>query len=148
MVGEGKEVDLFFDDFYRRFLQQPDTREFFAGADMDRQKQMLKKSLFELTSCWLLGQPSDGLMHLAEIHKQLKIPARMMDEWLEALLQTVADMDARYNETVRLAWLAAFGPGIFFFRSLLCGANYSDLDLPKHDRWYSGAADPADPKCA
>ncbi|MEZ5596537.1 MAG: hypothetical protein R3E84_09115 [Pseudomonadales bacterium] len=50
MMGDAPCVAAFFRQFYKRFTAYPDIAEVFAGTDMEHQADMLKLSLFELTS--------------------------------------------------------------------------------------------------
>lgn len=143
VVGDGDEQVAFFDLFYRLFLRQPGVSRFFAQTDMTRQKHMLKSSLFELTTCWALGRPSAELMRIANVHKHLKIDRSVLDLWFDTLLDTVRDMDPEYNEMVRLAWMAALGPGMFFVKSILADAETAGSPESSGLRWYSGPNDPA-----
>ncbi len=45
-VTMGESADRFFERFYDLFLEDPEVAELFASTDMQRQVQMLKKSLF------------------------------------------------------------------------------------------------------
>ena len=146
MAGDARDSEAFFDHFYAVFLKKPGIGEFFAHTDMARQKHMLKDSLFELTSCWVLGRPSDALLHVARAHAHLRIDNDALDLWLDTLLETVEEFDPEYDETVRLAWLAAMGPGIFFVKSFLAKPEAGAPLQPSEPHWYSGANDPSGPR--
>ncbi len=141
VIGDDEHAKAFFDHFYDRLLKQEGIDQFFAGIDMNRQKDMLRNSLFELTSCWTLGHPSASLVRIAEAHERFNIDTAILDVWLETLLETVRVMDPDYDETVRLAWMSALGPGMFFMKSFLTNRpKLSDSEKPP---WYSGAFDPS-----
>ena len=127
------------------FLKQPGIADYFGNTDMQHQQHMLKSSLFELTSCCVLGRPSSGLLHLAEVHRGLGIHASTVDAWFSCLLQTIEAMDPLYDESVRLAWMAALGPGLFFLKSMLEQDLQSERTTVQPPHWYSGAADPSGP---
>ncbi len=148
IVGEDPAVDAFFEDFYHHFLQDEALARLFADTDMARQVSMLKNSLFQLTSCAVLGRPSDELVRLAGLHKRLGINPALLDKWFEALINTVADADPEYNEATRLAWCWAIAPGIFFMKSFLDGEAESTapVDTAPPSHWDSGAYDPSGPR--
>jgi truncated hemoglobin YjbI len=146
IIGESPAIDTFFVEFYRLFLSDKNVSKFFANSDMTHQIGMLKRSLFQLTSCWVLGKPSSELVRLAELHSKLKISPDLLDIWLEALLDTIAAADPEYDEATRLAWCWALAPGIFYMKSFLQG---NVLPGKPHDSprgspvWHSGVMDPA-----
>lgn len=114
-----KASDAFFVEFYRRFLQVPEIAARFADADMSRQIAMLKKSLFQLTSYYVTNSPSAELTRLAELHRDLRITAGMFDDWLEALIGTVAELDEHADEATQLAWCWALAPGMTYMKIVL-----------------------------
>ena len=109
---------------------------------------MLPSSLFQLTSCAVLGRPSHGLIRLAEIHKRLGIRPVLLDQWFEALLQTVARNDPDFDDATRLAWCWTIAPGIFFVKSFLEGNadRHGDPAAALPPYWQSGAYDPSGPR--
>lgn len=120
LFGEQIAIDdagtQFFRDFYQHFLQRPNIGKMFTGVDMERQIAMLRKSLYQLIACYLFDAPNADLKRLAMLHRKLKISGAMLDSWLVALLETVAQHDPMYNTEVRLAWCWALTPGITFMR--------------------------------
>lgn len=116
MVGDDPLVDRFFRVFYDRFIGNSDIAQMFEGTDMQHQAAMLKASLFELTSCALFGKPSPELTRLALLHKRRGIDAKMLDEWLAALLDTVETFDQGWRQTTERAWRLALDPGIAYVK--------------------------------
>ena len=108
--------DGFFEQFYARFLTHPAVAELFAETDMERQVQMLKRSLFQLVAYYVSGQPTSELRRITEVHARLNVSGAMFDDWLEALIDTVADVDHQADEATLLAWCWALAPGITFMR--------------------------------
>ena len=149
IIGEDPATDAFFVAFYRLFLSDKNVSKFFANSDMAHQVDMLKRSLFQLTSCWVLGRPSSELVRLAELHRKLNISPDLLDIWLEALLETIAAADPEYDEATRLAWCWALAPGIFYMKSFLQGNFSAGKTHDSHGDspvWQSGAMDPAGPR--
>ena len=99
MAGRG---DVFFRAFYRRFLGLPEVARLFAGVDMARQVEMLRKSLFILASYYVLGEVSPELKRIAAVHQRIGLSSRMFDDWMRCLLDTVAEFVRREGSCVDL----------------------------------------------
>lgn len=115
-VTLGDDADRFFERFYDLFLEDPEVAELFASTDMRRQVQMLKKSLFQLVTFYVLNEPSAELNRLAEIHKVVGVSPRMFDTWMQALLNTVEALDPEFDELTELAWCWALAPGMTYMK--------------------------------
>ena len=109
-------ADDFFRTFYEKFLIDPDVAALFADTDIDLQVRMLKKSLFQLVSYYVVGEPTAELDRLAFIHIEQGVEPSMFDVWMQALLDTAAQFDQDFDETTSLAWCWAFAPGIAYMR--------------------------------
>ncbi len=118
-VAMGHQSEAFFTAFYERFLQNPEVAARFAGLDMRRQVEMMRRSLFQLASFYVLGEPSSAMNRLAEVHQRLDLASRLFDVWLQALLDTVQEFDDQCDEMTLLAWAWAMAPGITFIRHSL-----------------------------
>lgn len=118
-VAMGQQSEAFFTAFYQRFLLNPDVAARFAGVDMRRQVEMMRRSLFQLASFYVLDEPSSAMNHLAEVHQRLGLMSRLFDLWLQALLDTVQEFDDQCDEMTLLAWAWAMTPGITFIRHSL-----------------------------
>ena len=119
VLGDAEANQVFFRQFYKRFLRNPDIAALFANADMERQVNMLKASLFHLIDCLDQGRPSRELVRLGALHYQLGITPKALDEWFSALIDTVEFMDPMCDEPTKLAWCWAVAPGIFYLKSQL-----------------------------
>lgn len=115
----GQQSDAFFTAFYRRFLVNPEVAARFARVDMRRQVEMMRRSLFQLASFYVLGETSSAMTRLADIHQRLGLASRLFDLWLQALLDTVQEFDDQCDEATLLAWGWAMAPGITFIRHSL-----------------------------
>ena len=112
-------ADEFFQSFYVNFLDKPGIATLFANTDIERQVGMLKTSLFQLVSYYVVGEPTAELDRLALVHRRVGIESDMFDTWMQALLDTAADFDAQYDEATGLAWCWALAPGIAYMRLML-----------------------------
>ena len=120
-VSVGGMGDEFFAGFYQRFLSTPEVSALFAQTDMERQVQMLKRSLFHLVTYYVTAEPSAELKRIAEIHAHLGVQSNLFDNWLQALLETVREFDLEADEATELAWAWALSPGITYMRLSIPG---------------------------
>ena len=131
-IGVGEGADEFFEAFYEKFLRDPDVAQLFINTDLQRQVSMLKKSLFQLVTFYVVGEPTAELERLAKLHAGIGISQPMMDAWMQALIDTAAEFDSEFDEATRLAWCWALAPGITYMQMRAAGhlsaavANQSD----------------------
>ena len=118
-VAMGDRSEAFFSAFYRRFLANSEIAELFEHVDMDRQAEMLRRSLFTLASFYVLDDASPELRRLAEVHERLGLRPHLFDFWLQCLLDTVKEFDPCCDEATLLAWGWALAPGITYIRIVL-----------------------------
>lgn len=123
LVGHGLHItphgQAFFQCFCENFIRtSPEVAVKFVGTDMARQVGILQKGMFHLISFYLLKKDSDFLRETARSHDSAHrdIPPKLYDLWLQALLQTVEEMDAEYTDEVGLAWQVVMTPGILYFK--------------------------------
>lgn len=118
-VGLGDKGRRFFSQFYRRFIgKSPEVRSRFADVDMDAQIHVLEKSMFHIISFYVSKTNTEYLQTIARTHnrQQYDIKPEFYDIWLEALVETVEDLDAEYDDALGLAWRLAMMPGIQFMK--------------------------------
>ncbi len=127
-VGMDARADEFFTAFYHRFLEEPGIAGMFATTNVARQVQMLKKSVFQLVSFYVVDSPTPEMERLAMLHHQLGLAPDLFDAWMRALLDTAARYDPDYDEVTELAWCWALAPGIAYMRLApqLSGQNNGD----------------------
>ena len=118
-VAMDDRADAFFSAFYDRFTADESVGRLFERTDRSRQVQMLKKSLFQLVSFYVVSNPTAELERLRDLHNRLRLPPAMFDVWMEALLDTVRQFDEQFDETTQLAWCWALAPGIAFMQHQL-----------------------------
>jgi hemoglobin-like flavoprotein len=112
----GESSDEFFEEFYIRFLAQPEIRELFKNTDMKRQAAMLRKSFFVLAGFYVTSLPSGEMERLGLIHARLGVSPKYYDQWLDALVATVRALDPEADLATEMAWRWALTPGITFMR--------------------------------
>jgi truncated hemoglobin YjbI len=109
-------ADEFFHAFYDHFLQDPNIAEMFVDTDRQRQVVMLKKSLFQLVTYYVVGEPNAELDRLAEAHDRLGVDPNAFDVWMQALVETAEQFDSEFDEATQLAWCWALAPGVAYMR--------------------------------
>jgi len=115
-ISMDESADDFFYAFYDHFLSDPKIADMFVDTDRRRQVTMLKKSLFQLVTYYVVGEPNSELDRLAEAHDRLGIDPNAFDAWMQALVETAEQFDTEFDETTRLAWYWALAPGIAYMR--------------------------------
>lgn len=126
-IGMDERADEFFRAFYDRFLQDPSIAAMFENADRERQVVMLKKSLFQLVTYYVVGEPNAELDRLAAVHDRLGVDPNAFDVWMQSLVDTAEEFDREWCEATRLAWCWALAPGIAYMR-LMSGKTRRTTD--------------------
>lgn len=116
--GETQQHD-FLTRFYELFLDSsPDVAQHFRDVDMERQKQMLGRSLQEMTDFSTSRAANEHLRRTAFRHSRWDrdISPELYDLWLESLIATAREFDLEFNEEVELAWRVVLAPGIAYMQ--------------------------------
>lgn len=110
----------FFATFYARFLlTDPKVAAMFSKTDMGHQFGMLRESLSELVEFSMTHIKTEYIVKLAQVHGargRMVIPA-FYDSWLDALVETVHEIDPEASPEVEMAWRVVLAPGIAFMKS-------------------------------
>ena len=105
--------------FYELFIESsPDVARRFAATDMDRQKEMLARSMHEMLEFSTSRAASEYLRQTAQRHDRAHrdIPPVLYDLWLDCLLATVREFDARFNDEIELSWRVVLAPGVAYMK--------------------------------
>tara|TARA_R110002094_G_scaffold1276_3_gene6131 strand:+ start:388 stop:798 length:411 start_codon:yes stop_codon:yes gene_type:complete len=109
----------FFHDFYSRYIVS-DSRvaDAFRDTDMLQQEKVLEKSFYRLLVFYTTNNSDDYINHIAVRHNRhnLNINPQLYDLWLETLLDTVAEFDPLFDDSIELAWRLVFSPGITYMK--------------------------------
>lgn len=111
--------DEFLDAFYEAFISKSDEiAAKFAKTDMQRQKEMLYRSLHHMVDFSVQRQASEDLRKIAERHSvsQIDIEPGLYDIWLASLIETVQLFDPLFTEEIELAWRVVLAPGIVYMK--------------------------------
>lgn len=110
-------------NFYGIFMASSDeVREKFKNTDFKRQTRILAESLWAMAvvAQGEKGSPAWGdLPRLAErhSHRDLDIPARLYDGWLDSLIEAARRHDPQFAPEVEDAWRKTLAVGIEYMRS-------------------------------
>lgn len=118
-VGIGDKGRVFFGRFYSIFFSKSQQiRDKFAEVDIDTQVVVLQKSMFHMISFYETKTATEYLENIAQSHNrdQYGIKPEFYDIWLESLIETVAQLDPEYENSLALAWQLAMTPGIQFMK--------------------------------
>ena len=113
----------FLDRFYDRFLaSSPKIAVKFEKTDFDRQKMIVRESLFKILRAAEDGPEEGPARHLDDLAYRhsvhdLDIGAEFYDYWLDSLLETVAECDPDYGTPEEEAWEEVMGVGIRYLCS-------------------------------
>ena len=109
----------FFEAFYARFLDKSDEiANRFVSTDMERQRNMLKKSFYSLLTFYASNNADHYLQQIAikHSHSELDIRPEFYDLWMDALIETVREFDREYEPRIELAWRLVMAPGIVYMK--------------------------------
>lgn len=104
----------FIELFYRNFFEaHPDVAEYFTHTDMRKQKRKLGASLTILTELHD-GNPGSELYvdYLGRLHAGYRIPSRMYDLWLDALIASISACDEAFTPELEALWREVMSHGI------------------------------------
>ncbi len=112
--------DVFFKRFYELFTAaDPDVSRVFAETDMERQVSLLQESLLYMIHFANSKDASIRLQRIANHHgsKEMNVPRRLFDLWLDCLVSTVREHDTQFEPQVAVAWRVFLAPGIAFIKA-------------------------------
>ena len=113
-LGRCIECGTFLQRFYELFMaSSPKVAELFQKTDFERQKQMLRDSLYEmLVAAGTSKGPAHGeLERLAKRHHELGVTSDMFALWLDALVDAAREHDIHFSDELENDWRISFtGP--------------------------------------
>lgn len=118
-------IPEFIDLFYERFLgSSPEIQARFEGVDLDRQKRMIKTSLYVSMLVADLNEAATSMLRrVADRHVELEISDHEYDLWMSSLLDTVKECDRSYSSEVEEAWKLVMSRGIEVMKEARHKAN-------------------------
>lgn len=110
-------------DFFTRFYQvffhsSEEIQQKFIHTDMDKQRNMLKKSFYHLLIFYGSNQANHYIEDIAKAHDRAhaNIPPHYYDIWMDALIETVKEFDSEFSDEIELAWRLVLSPGITYMK--------------------------------
>lgn len=106
-LGRCVACETFLDRFYELFIaSSPKVAELFRDTEMERQKNMLKASLYEMlvAAGTAKGPAHNELARLAQRHRDLGVTDEMYDLWLESLVEAARDHDTHFSDELEQDW--------------------------------------------
>lgn len=108
----------FFERFYRNFEQrQPEVRRMFQGTDVQRRYDMFEESILILVDYSANGTASENLERLATLHTRKGATPEMFDEWMDALIQTLREVDPQFDDNAEFAWRDILSTGLEYLKN-------------------------------
>ena len=105
-------------DFIQRFYElfmaaSPEIAELFRDTDFERQKRVLKDSLFVMlvAAGTRKGPAHHELERLAKRHQQIGVTSEMYVAWVDTLLEAARQSDPEFSDELEQDWREAMhGP--------------------------------------
>ncbi len=116
-----RESDAFFRSFYRNFFAAcPPAEPMFAKTDFDRQIRLLRHAIGLLLIFPIQSRAEPTILtRVAERHSRgdLDVAPELYGDFVDALIDTVAEYDPAFTSDVADAWRAAIAQGIAYMQS-------------------------------
>jgi len=110
----------FFDIFYDHFLLSPEVAAKFEETDFNRQKEMLKLSLYVMLGAAVLKSADYSMLNaIARRHArdEKNIPPHLYPIWLDSLILAARKCDWAFDNRAEANWRKAMQPGIDYIAS-------------------------------
>lgn len=110
-LGRCVECETFVQRFYELFMgSSPEVAELFEKTDFERQKKMLRDSLYVMlvAAGTTQGPAHDELERLATLHRDIGVTPDMFTLWLDALIDAAREHDTHFSEELGNDWRATF----------------------------------------
>jgi hemoglobin-like flavoprotein len=120
VLGREGNSDQFFQMFYDTFISSSEeVAEKFKNTDMEKQRRLLAESFIRMFNFYLQRTPGHYIEKIALSHsrKNLDIAPHLYDLWVDAIIQTVKQMDRQFDENVERTWREVLSVGINFMKS-------------------------------
>lgn len=116
----GRNHDKFFSTFYKNFSNKsPAISKAFENTDMERQISMLQHSLMMMIDFASNHASSEFLENLARFHHDKNISEEFYSLWLDAIMDTLQQIDPEYTYHDGLSWRIMLSSGIEFMKGFI-----------------------------
>lgn len=113
-LGRCVECPTFVERFYELFMaSSPKVGELFRDTDFERQKRVLKDSLYVMlvAAGTTKGPAHDEIERLAKFHRDIGVSHDMLSLWLDALVEAAREHDTHFTDELEKDWRASLaGP--------------------------------------
>ena len=111
--------------FYERFLSRSARiRELFSETDMQQQRQHLRRGLLTVGTFVTTGLRSTREMNrLAGVHQSLGLTEADYQDWMDALIAALREVDPGMRNEVADAWRVCLAPAITFMQLPVVNAD-------------------------
>lgn len=106
-LGRCVECETFLQHFYELFMaSSPKVEELFQRTDFERQKRMLRDSLYVMlvAAGTTKGPAHDEVKRLAQLHRDVGVNRDMFKLWLDALVEAARAHDTHFTEALERDW--------------------------------------------
>ena len=120
-LGRCIECGTFAQRFYELFMaSSPKIAELFQNTDLERQKKMLRDSLYVMlvAAGTTRGPAHEEVERLAKRHQELGVSDDMFGLWLDALIDAAREHDAHFSDELENDWRTALSGPIELMKSL------------------------------
>jgi hemoglobin-like flavoprotein len=114
-LGRCVECETFLQRFYEIFMaSSPRVAELFQKTDLERQKRMLRDSLYAMlvAAGTTKGAAHDEVERLAKLHRDVGVTADMYTLWLDALVEAAREHDTHFTDALENDWRTSLGSAI------------------------------------
>ena len=119
-LGRCVTCETFLQRFYEIFMaSSPKVAELFRDTDFERQKKMLRDSLYGMlvTAGTVKGPAHDEVGRLARVHRDLGVTQDMFTLWLDALIEAAREHDTHFTDELEEDWRASMNGAIALMKS-------------------------------
>ena len=119
-LGRCANCETFLHRFYELFMgSSPKIAELFGNTDFERQKRMLRDSLYVMlvAAGTMKGPAHEELERLAKLHQDMGVTPDMFTLWLEALIDAAREHDTHFSEELGNDWRASLSGPIELMKS-------------------------------
>lgn len=104
--------------FYESFLSHSARiRELFSDTDMQQQRQHLRRGLLTVGTFVTTGlRPTREMSRLAVAHQELGLTSADYQDWMDALIASLREVDPGMQREVADAWRVCLAPAITFMQ--------------------------------
>ena len=105
--GGASSAGRFLERFYELFMaSSPKVAELFQRTDLERQKQMLRDSLYVMlvAAGTTKGPAHDEVERLAKRHRDVGVTDDMFALWLDALIAAAREHDTHFSDDLERDW--------------------------------------------